>query len=191
MEKQRLRAIGLAARNALSEGEREEKSRAICKIIMEDTAFQKADTILFYKAVRSEVSLEAAIQAARLAGKRCCFPKCGEGGRMDALLPLTDGAWRIGAYKIPEPDPEQARLILPEQIDLVLLPGPAFDAAGHRIGMGGGYYDRYLPLCPDAKRMLVAFSCQQVEDFMPDPWDVPMDTVVTERGLIQVKGRHS
>ena len=74
MEKQLLRKAGIQARDRLHPDEREEKSGTICRHMIQDTAFQEANTILFYRAVRAEVSLESAIRAARLAGKRCCFP---------------------------------------------------------------------------------------------------------------------
>lgn len=183
MEKQVFRSRGISARKALSKQERQAKDALICKNIIGSEAFCGAKTILFYRAVREEVSLDPAVEEARRMGKRCCFPKCLEKGKMIALEPGGEDAWISGPFGILEPDPERSELVEPEMIDLVLLPGAAFDGEGHRIGMGGGYYDRYLPRCSRAKKMLAAFACQQVESFTPEPWDVPMDGVVTELGF--------
>ena len=183
MEKQQLRKAGLAARRALTAEERAEKACRICDAIIESEAFRRARTILLYRAVRAEVSLEQVIDGAKRKKKRCSFPLCLEGGTMIALEPLAEDGWNIGSFGILEPDRSRSKIIQPEEIDLVILPGAAFDGEGHRIGMGGGYYDRYLPRCTRAQRVLAAFACQEVESFTPEPWDVPLDGVVTELGL--------
>lgn len=74
-----------------------------------------------------------------------------------------------------------------EALDVVLIPLVAFDADGNRLGMGAGYYDRFLAGCKGAAcplRLGVAYACQQAKHLPRDAWDVPLDAVVTERGWL-------
>jgi 5-formyltetrahydrofolate cyclo-ligase len=72
-------------------------------------------------------------------------------------------------------------------IDLFLIPGLAYDRSGNRIGQGGGYFDRFLYSArSDAAKIGLAFDVQIVEPFKPDSWDVPVDWIATESGLMRV-----
>jgi 5-formyltetrahydrofolate cyclo-ligase len=80
-----------------------------------------------------------------------------------------------------QPDPERTRAVEWRTIQVVVLPGLAFDLRGYRLGRGAGYYDRSLPaLGPGARRIGLAFECQVVECMPADPHDVPVDRIVTE-----------
>jgi 5-formyltetrahydrofolate cyclo-ligase len=70
-----------------------------------------------------------------------------------------------------------------ETPDLILVPLVAFDAAFHRIGQGGGHYDRYLAAHPSALRVGIAWDFQQIDAIKPQPWDMPLDAVLTERAF--------
>lgn len=179
------RRAGMKARNALSPAEREAYSRAIAAAILKSAAYREARTLLLYAAVGGEVCLAALAEQAVRDGKTVSYPVCRPGHLLDALSPLTPEAWVEGKYHIPAPDPAHSRLILPEELDLVVAPCAAFDAACRRVGMGGGYYDRYLPRCVHAKKIAAAFSCQRVEEAAADSWDVPLDAVVTENGCFE------
>ena len=96
---------------------------------------------------------------------------------MDAYLP---GGWKTGAFGIKEPDPAQSEWVTPEEIDLVLCPCAGFDDDGNRVGMGAGYYDRYLPQCSNAAIYAVAFEAQRLEQVYTDEHDRKMDGVITE-----------
>jgi 5-formyltetrahydrofolate cyclo-ligase len=80
-----------------------------------------------------------------------------------------------------EPDPERSEETAPEEIDLVICPGVAFDREKRRLGMGGGYYDRFLPLCRKAAVILAAFEEQRAEEVLAEPEDIAMDYVATDR----------
>ena len=142
--------------------------------------FQKAENLLLYVAFGGEVDLAVlAEQAARL-GKTVAYPVCGENFTLTAAVPGPDG-WEVGAYGIRTPVLERAVLIRPEALDLVLVPCTAFDAACRRVGMGKGYYDRYLPRCRNAVALGVAFEAQRVPEAAADEQDWRLDGFVTER----------
>ena len=99
------------------------------------------------------------------------------GGEVD---PGLDG-WEVGAYGIRTPVLERAALVRPEALDLVLVPCTAFDAVCRRVGMGKGYYDRYLPRCRNAVALGVAFEAQRVPEAAAEEQDWRLDGFVTER----------
>ena len=94
-------------------------------------------------------------------------------------------AWIAGAYGIREPDGARSTEIPPAEIDLVLCPCTAFDGAGNRLGMGGGYYDRFLPRCEKAAVVSVAFEVQRAAKIPMDRYDRGVDAVITEQALIR------
>ena len=142
--------------------------------------FQKAENLLLYAAFGGEVDLAGlAEQAARL-GKTVAYPVCGENFTLTAAVPGSDG-WEVGAYGIRTPVLERAALIRPEALDLVLVPCTAFDAVCRRVGMGKGYYDRYLPRCRNAVALGVAFEAQRVPEAAAEEQDRQLDGFVTER----------
>ena len=174
------RKAGIAARRALSDTQRTRSHAALCARIMALDCFKKAENILLYAAFGGEADLSAlAVEAAR-QGKTPAYPVCGEGFSLTAAVPGPDG-WEMGAYGIRTPVLERAALIRPEALDLVLVPCTAFDAACRRVGMGKGYYDRYLPRCRNAVALGVAFEAQRVPEAAADEQDRQLDGFVTER----------
>ncbi len=176
------RKAGIAARRALPEDVRTTANAALCARLASMPAFARAKTLLVYAAFGGEADLAVLIRQAEQAGKTVAYPVCGEGFTLIAAVPEPDG-WEIGAYGIRTPILSRARILAPEELDLVLVPCTAFDAACRRVGMGKGYYDRYLPRCPNAVRIGVAFECQRVEYAASDTHDVPLDAFVTEKGI--------
>ena len=80
-----------------------------------------------------------------------------------------------------QPDQDVCSKFPLNQIDLIIVPGIAFDLKKHRIGYGGGYYDRFLPECPQATWMGLAFEEQLIPDTLPQSWDVALHFIVTEK----------
>ena len=176
------RRAGIMARRGLPQAERAAANAAICARILAMPCFQKAEKLLLYAAFGGEVDLAVlAEQAARL-GKTVAYPVCGEGFTLTAAVPEPDG-WEAGAYGIRTPILTKSRLLAPEELDLVLVPCTAFDAACRRVGMGKGYYDRYLPRCQNAVTLGVAFEVQRVERAAADPHDRQLDSYATEEKI--------
>ena len=101
------------------------------------------------------------------------FPRTESDGTMEAVIPVR---WGIGRFGVPEP--VEGRIVPPEELAAVLVPMVAFDAAGNRLGRGGGFYDRYLPLCTAAKKIGIAYAEQRVEKVVTEIHDVPMDIII-------------
>lgn len=176
------RKAGIAARRALSDTERTRSNAALCARIMALDCFKKAENILLYAAFGGEADLSAlAVEAAR-QGKTLAYPVCGEGFSLTAAVPEPDG-WEVGTYGIRTPILSRSAVLPPDKLDLVLVPCTAFDAVCHRVGMGKGYYDRYLPRCTRAVKLGVAFEAQQVDAAAVDAYDEKLDGFVTEGGL--------
>lgn len=140
----------------------------------------RAETFLSYMATWDEVNLSGFHEWAASRGKRVCWPVTYPHGLMEAAVPDTPDAFVKGKFDILSPDPERSRIILPEEINVVLVPCVGFDEAGNRLGHGGGYYDRYLPRCPRTTKILVAFEAQKLDAVCVGENDVAIDFIVTE-----------
>lgn len=154
---------------------RAQEEELVNAAIVSDPDWQEAGTVLVFRAVRHEISVVSATNDAFRGGKRVCFPRVAIGGL--SLHEVT--GWSElspGAYGIPEPA-ESAPLVSPAAVDVALVPGLAFTTAGHRLGQGGGYYDRLLPTLGGVS-WGVCFS-QQIEEEVPhETHDRPVDRVV-------------
>ena len=180
--KQTQRKAGRAARKALSPEVRAAANAALCANLWQLDAVQKARTILLYAAFGAEADLASFAEEALRQGKVLAYPVCGEGYSLTAAVPGPDG-WETGLYGIRTPMPERSELLEPEALDLVLVPCTAFDADCRRVGMGKGYYDRYLPRCKNAVKIGIAFEVQRVDRAAVDEHDQRLDAYATERGI--------
>ena len=176
------RKAGISARRALSDEERTAANSALCAHLAALSCFVSAETLLVYVAFGREADLAALAQTAQHLGKTVAYPVCGEGFTLTAAVPEPDG-WEVGAYGIRTPVLSRSQILQPDELDLVLVPCTAFDAGCHRVGMGKGYYDRYLPRCANAVKIGIAFECQRVEYAAVDAHDYPLDAFVTEKGI--------
>lgn len=182
-----LRKRTLMARASLPEGELKSRSRKIIDRFQRLPEYKSAITVMFYVSFRAEVVTHQAIAEALLDGKRVVVPAClnlegqmmaFEITGMDDLIPGTMG--------ILEPRIGEAPQVGPEEIDLVVVPGAAFDHSGARIGMGGGYYDRFMSgLRTEALKVALAFDLQVVDRVPAEPHDINVDAVVTENWVVR------
>ena len=189
--KQRIREQAHANRNA--QENKDDISRAIVARCMALPEYQRAATVLFYLDVRSEVRTRNDLDAALASGKKIVVPYCVEGEL--ELFHLTDlDELSIGMYRILEPKPElrsvDAKRVDVAEIDLIIVPGVAFDREGGRTGHGKGYYDKLLEHArPDTLLIALAFECQLFEQIPMQEHDVFMDKVVTENAVYNGRGR--
>lgn len=176
------RKAGISARRALPDEERKAANSSLCAHLAALSCFASAKKLLVYAAFGSEADLAALAQIAQHLGKAVAYPICGEGFTLTAAVPEPDG-WEVGAYGIRTPVLSRSRILQPDELDLVLVPCTVFDADCHRVGMGKGYYDRYLPRCTNAVKIGIAFECQRVGHAAVDAHDYPLDAFVTEKGI--------
>lgn len=180
-DKQSQRAIALASRRDLPAGLRDAYSAQLCRTLTELPAVRRAKVILSYAAAEAEADLSVFHAWAKAQGKTVAFPVSFPGGVMEARVPAETEGWEIGRFGIASPRLERSELILPEALELVLVPCVAFDEACRRLGHGAGYYDRYLPRCTGAEFVAAAFEAQKLPEVTVDGHDMPMGAVVTER----------
>ena len=182
-DKRVLRDSVMAARDALPAAHRARASRSIADRIAALTAWRAARVVLLTLPFRSEWDARLVVRDALAAGKTVAAPRVDAPARMLRALVIDDLERDVedGHRGIPEPYADRPAIPL-ERIDWVLVPGIAFDAAGRRLGYGGGYYDRLLPLLPPAAaRVAGAFEAQIVERVPAAPHDIGVDCIVTER----------
>ena len=184
-----------ARKNRVAQKNKDEVSRAICGAFMALPAYTAAKTVMWYVDAGSEVRTRHTLPEALTHGKRVVVPWCVVETNQLELFLLEDVAELVeGAYKILEPKDELRRLpakvVTPEELDIVMVPGTAFDPRGGRMGQGKGYYDRLLSRArPDAPLVALAFDCQIFDEIPVAPHDVFMDLVLTETRAIQGIGR--
>ena len=150
--------------------------------------FAGARTVLLYvSALPDEIPTNELIARALELGKAVCCPRVERTGRRLHLHRVVDPVNDLesGALGIPEPGPGLPELA-PEAIDWALVPGLAFDERGYRLGRGGGYYDRLLPLLrADSICWAVALECQVVPELHVDPHDAPLNGIATATRTIR------
>lgn len=186
-EKKLIRQAVLEKRGCLTPLEAAQKSEAICRAVVATRAFVSARFIMAYIDARNEVQTEGIIRQAWAEGKRVAVPVCMPQTHTLLVSELTSfGELRDGFYGIKEPMEEYVRPTSSEQLDLIIVPAVAYDRRGYRIGYGGGYYDRFLSsLDKDIVTIGIAFDIQIVGEVPVQPFDIPVDMVITESGIIK------
>jgi len=189
--KQTIRRQAHDHRNALAD--KDERSERILDALFDQAEFAAAETVLFYVDVRSEVRTRHALPAALELGKRVVVPYCVD-GHLELFHLEQMGELELGTYGILEPKSGLRRLpgkcVDVEQIDLIVVPGVAFDADGGRTGHGKGYYDKLLEHArADTPLIALAFQCQIFPEIPMQPHDVFMDKVITEDTVYRGRGR--
>ena len=185
----------LARKNRVAQENKDEISQQIVARFVALSEYSAAKTVLFYVDAGSEVRTRHSLPEALAGGKRIVVPYCiVETNELELFLLEDMNELVEGAYKILEPKAELRELpnkkVQPEELDLVMVPGTAFDPKGGRMGQGKGYYDRLLArVRPDAPLVAIAFDCQIFDEIPVSAHDVFMDKVLTETREIAGVGR--
>jgi 5-formyltetrahydrofolate cyclo-ligase len=187
MTKQELRRRVLAARRRLSAEEIAATSKSIQSRLGLLPPFENAAVVLFYSSLPEEVQTYGMIELALAAGKRTAVPIVQEETHRLAAIEVTTAAFkrRAGAFGIFEPDEGRDCPLPLELVDMVVVPGVAFDDRGGRLGFGGGYYDRLLARCRLVTTFVgLALTCQLVGQVPLKAHDILMDYVITEQRIV-------
>ncbi len=183
--KKEIRQKMLAKRRALSASEIDEKSLALRDQIVSLPAYQKAKRIMAYLSMKGEADLDPLIRQALADGKEIYIPVCLPEKQMEAGRLLSMDHFKKGPYGLRDL-PDGYEVISPEALDLVLVPGVACTKEGIRLGMGAGYYDRYLSHVPFEKRVVTLWDFQVIADIPFEPFDQKMAQIVTDKETIVV-----
>jgi len=179
--------------NRRAQANKDELSRQIVARFMELPEYAAAQSIMFYVDVRAEVRTRYDLEHALASGKRIVVPYCVDGMlELFHLQCMTE--LEIGSYNVLEPKAElrdrPEKKVLIEQLDLIMVPGVAFDRDGGRLGHGKGYYDKLLEHARhDTPLVALAFECQIFPQIPMQAHDISMDKVVTEAAIYEGRGR--
>ena len=190
-KKTRIREQAHANRRA--QENKDDISREIVAKFMTLPEYASAETVMFYVDVRAEVRTRHDLEAALASGKRIVVPYCLD-GELELFYLESMDELETGMYKILEPRSElrevDAKHLRPEDLDLIMVPGVAFDKEGGRTGHGKGYYDKLLQHARgDAPLVALAFECQMFDAIPMQAHDIFMDKVVTEKAIYEGRGR--
>ena len=177
MDKKALRAEIKAKKRAMTEAQIGAASDALARQLYAHPAYQSARSIFGYLSYNQEVRTMPMLEQAQKDGKRVAVPKV-IGDKMIFIWLDDLSRVALGYCNIPEPIDDG-----PEAFDetaLVMMPGLAFDPAGHRCGYGGGFYDRYLEQHPGHPTLAMCYGFQMFEHLDTDPHDIPVDYVLSQ-----------
>lgn len=185
--KKQIRSRMLYHRRQSGVKEIQSRSRAIRSHLETLEEFQQARRIVFYVSLPKEVDTHEIIQDCLRMGKQVAVPVTDSWDRNLILSELKDFQAELtrSTYGVMEPKPEFYRYFEAKDIDLVIMPGVAFDRKGHRLGFGGGYYDSFLKkLSSNIPRIALAFDFQIVDGLPRDIWDKKVHKIITESEII-------
>jgi 5-formyltetrahydrofolate cyclo-ligase len=188
LPKDAARRYGLDARDALSRDERGRLAEAVRERALALPELASAGTVMLFASFRSELDTMPLAEWVLRQGKRLCLPRILR-PRVMAAFEVRDLAADLapGAWGIPEPR-EGLPEVPPTEIDVVFVPGSAFDEEGHRCGYGGGFYDTYLSQTrPGVPWIALAFETQLVAAIECEPHDLPVTAIVTEDRVIRTQ----
>ncbi len=188
IEKGTLREEMLAIRQGFSDCEIEQNSKKIKERLFNSTEFKSAKKILFYSSFRNEVQTRDMIKEALVLGKRVILPIMEPTAKELYLSELKNYDLELAKnnYGILESRQEYIRRIDFDQLDLLIIPGLAFDLDGNRLGYGGGYYDRLLIRNLNIYRLAICFEAQISRSVPIDTHDIQVNKIITEKREIIV-----
>jgi len=187
MEKTAIRKQMLQLRSQLRPRFIEDSARRMGGQIAALPAFRDANLVMLYHSYHNEADTMPLLNYCLKIHKRAALPVTDDDFCLHAYELVRLGQLRSGSMGIPEPNPELCSLVDPSSIDLIVVPGAAFDVNGGRIGYGKGCYDRFLPqLRPDALVIGLAYDFQVLSRVPQSAGDRKVDLIVTEKGILEL-----
>lgn len=186
LDKNQIRKQYKQIRSQLSIPQVEQNSSRIAAHLFESAPWKNSRVVMLYLSFQNEVMTDQIFRQGWAEGKTMLIPICSAENGIMTMSILTSFEHlvqnRYGIRELPTPSQQ---IISPEEIDLCLIPGIAFDRFGNRLGFGSGYYDRYLTqIKHTVPRVALAHSCQIYHGILPtDQYDLPMHYMLTEYGL--------
>ena len=177
-----LRRKFLALRRSLPRNERDRISHALTKKFLASEFYRTSEVVMAYASTPDEIQLDEIFSACFADKKILAIPLIVCKGEMSAVEVPNFDALEVGAFNIMTVKRERQKIIAPAQIDCVIVPGAAFDSSGGRLGLGGGYYDRFLPQAVNAKKIALAFDFQLVDALPLETHDFKLDALLTQDG---------
>lgn len=187
-DKQSLRSLLIQKRDSLSINDRINYSKTIVSRLIEGTTFQSNTVLHCYCSFGSEVLTDELIQTVLSLTKQVLVPVVkNSNGELIHTAITSETIFEKGTYGIPQPT-----TISEVPIDkvnnndvIIIVPIVGFDVNCHRIGYGGGYYDRFLQKVPNARKIGVAFSLQRTDVIPVEKTDIPLDEIITEQQVFK------
>ncbi|MDF1655529.1 MAG: 5-formyltetrahydrofolate cyclo-ligase [Coxiellaceae bacterium] len=181
-----LRADFIKQRQQLSDTEKQQAAERICQQLIALPEFQQAQHIGLYHAFNGEVPTDAIEQIVQQHNKHCYLPVIIDfENHIMAFYAVDEKTiWKKNKFGIDEPDIDHLQPVSGEVLDLVVAPLVAFNAECYRLGMGAGFYDRWmaaqreLPFCVG-----IAYDFQFCKDMAVERWDQPLHKVITPSGM--------
>ena len=175
MDKLQLHRSIRERKRAMTEEEIVSRSQKLAELFLASDAYKNASTIYGYLPYNQEVRTVPMLEQALRDGKKVAVPKC-YGSEMEFIYLDDLTKLEKGYSNIPEPIEDGP--IARDKSALVLMPGLAFDPQGHRIGYGGGFYDKYLSAEPGHPTLALCYEFQMLPHLETEEHDIPVDTVL-------------
>ena len=175
MDKKELRRAIRERKRAMTEEEIVSRSQMLGLLLIQSEAYKNAKTIYGYLPYNQEVRTVAMLEQAMKDGKRVAVPKC-YGDEMKFIWMEDLSRVEKGYANIPEPIADGP--VADDETALVLMPGLAFDPQGHRIGYGGGFYDKFLASEPNHPTLALCYDFQMLDHLETEEFDIPVDHVI-------------
>ena len=185
-EKKSLRKKFVALRKNLSVDEREFLSNKIVKNFLESEIYKNSSVIMAYMSMPEEIQLKNFFADAFDKQKILAIPLIIESGIMQPVILKNFDELEVGDFGILTVKKNCRNFLDEKKIDCVIVPGAAFDFFGNRLGLGGGYYDRFLKKI-SAKKIALAFDFQITKNLPIESHDVPVDFIFTEKNFFDVR----
>lgn len=185
-QKVELRRESLALRNGLPTEQRQAAGRRVCELLFSSPLLDEQESLMLYAAVGSEVATRPMFDAARARGHRVAFPRVIKGRRsLEAAWVDSYDDMSPGGMGILEPAPS-VPAANPLDIQVIIVPGVAFDRRGYRVGYGAGYYDRFLPSVQRALRIGLTYESCVYHMVPAEPHDQRVHWLLTEVALCRL-----